>query len=109
MGQHSRLAAASQPIVVKGSSDLGPEDLQRQGQHLSIVISDFIMPGMRGDELLIELHQRSPKTITIMLTSIVIIIAVIIFFTKNHMSKAWYRYELDAQTSFVVSNALLRL
>lgn len=44
------------------------EDLEQQGQHLSIVISDFIMPGMRGDELLIELHQRSPKTITIMLT-----------------------------------------
>jgi CheY-like chemotaxis protein len=44
------------------------DDLERQGQHLSIVISDFIMPGMRGDELLIELHHRSPKTITIMLT-----------------------------------------
>nr|WP_314861373.1 response regulator [uncultured Undibacterium sp.] len=44
------------------------EDLEQQGQHLSIVISDFIMPGMRGDELLIELHHRSPKTITIMLT-----------------------------------------
>ncbi|MFZ6818524.1 response regulator [Undibacterium sp. Ji22W] len=43
-------------------------DLDQQGQHLSVVISDFIMPGMRGDELLIELHQRSPKTITIMLT-----------------------------------------
>ncbi len=44
------------------------EDLEQQGQHLSIIISDFIMPGMRGDELLIELHRRSPKTITIMLT-----------------------------------------
>ncbi|MFZ6801662.1 response regulator [Undibacterium sp. Di24W] len=44
------------------------EDLEQQGQHLSIVISDFIMPGMRGDELLIQLHHRSPKTITIMLT-----------------------------------------
>ncbi|MBC3874073.1 response regulator [Undibacterium flavidum] len=44
------------------------EDLEHQGQHLSVVISDFIMPGMRGDELLIELHQRSPKSITIMLT-----------------------------------------
>lgn len=43
-------------------------DLEQHGQHLSVVISDFIMPGMRGDELLIELHQRSPKTITIMLT-----------------------------------------
>ena len=44
------------------------QDLEQQGQHLSIVISDFIMPGMRGDDLLIQLHQLSPKTITIMLT-----------------------------------------
>ncbi len=44
------------------------QDLEQQGLHLSIIISDFIMPGMRGDELLIELHHRSPKTITIMLT-----------------------------------------
>ncbi|MBR7801571.1 response regulator [Undibacterium fentianense] len=44
------------------------DDLEQQGKQLSIVISDFIMPGMRGDELLISLHQRSPQTITIMLT-----------------------------------------
>ncbi len=44
------------------------DDLERQGKQLSIVISDFIMPGMRGDELLITLHHRSPQTITIMLT-----------------------------------------
>lgn len=61
----------SHPVEIAESGDEALEileDLQRQGQHLSIIISDFIMPGMRGDELLIELHQRSPKTITIMLT-----------------------------------------
>lgn len=44
------------------------EDLKRSGDSISVVISDFIMPGMRGDELLIEIHQRSPQTMTIMLT-----------------------------------------
>lgn len=43
-------------------------DLRAQGQSLAVVISDFIMPGMRGDELLVRLHQRSPATIKIMLT-----------------------------------------
>lgn len=43
-------------------------DLERSGHHVSVVISDFIMPGMRGDELLIQVHQQSPTTVTIMLT-----------------------------------------
>ncbi len=44
------------------------EDLKASGDTISVIISDFIMPGMRGDELLIEIHQRSPQTMTIMLT-----------------------------------------
>jgi FixJ family two-component response regulator len=32
------------------------------------VISDFIMPHMRGDELLCKLHECSPRTVKIMLT-----------------------------------------
>jgi CheY-like chemotaxis protein len=44
------------------------QELTNNGNHVSIVISDFIMPGMRGDELLIQFHHESPETITIMLT-----------------------------------------
>ena len=44
------------------------KDFQEQGQELSVIISDFIMPGMRGDELLMRIHEVSPNTITIMLT-----------------------------------------
>lgn len=43
-------------------------DLETSGHRVSVVISDFIMPGMRGDELLIQVHQQSPSTVTIMLT-----------------------------------------
>lgn len=43
-------------------------DLESSGHRVSVVISDFIMPGMRGDELLIQVHQQSPSTVTIMLT-----------------------------------------
>ncbi|MEI6415325.1 MAG: response regulator, partial [Pseudomonadota bacterium] len=44
------------------------DELLQQGQELSVVISDFIMPGMRGDELLIRLHKMCPQAIKIMLT-----------------------------------------
>jgi len=33
-----------------------------------LVVSDYIMPQMRGDELLEKVHKISPKTINIMLT-----------------------------------------
>jgi diguanylate cyclase (GGDEF)-like protein len=43
-------------------------ELKASGVELSIVISDFIMPGMYGDELLKRIHANSPNTITILLT-----------------------------------------
>lgn len=44
------------------------DDLADEGRPVSIVISDYIMPNMRGDDLLIKLHERAPKMIKIMLT-----------------------------------------
>ncbi|WP_338844535.1 hybrid sensor histidine kinase/response regulator [Massilia sp. W12] len=43
-------------------------ELREAGSDLTVVVSDFIMPGMRGDELLVKLHQLSPSTVKIMLT-----------------------------------------
>jgi len=43
-------------------------DLQKQGRELSVILSDYIMPGMRGDELLVRMHELSPNTVKIMLT-----------------------------------------
>lgn len=44
------------------------KELQQEGQALSLIIADFIMPRMRGDELLVTAHNMSPDTVTIMLT-----------------------------------------
>ena len=44
------------------------EELIEDNYDLPIVIADFIMPNMKGDELLAEIHKISPKTRTIMLT-----------------------------------------
>jgi len=43
-------------------------ELRAQGRELGLVISDFMMPGLRGDELLVQLHERSPNTVKILLT-----------------------------------------
>jgi len=44
------------------------EELLAQDHEIALVISDCIMPNMKGDELLKRIHTLSPKTLKIMLT-----------------------------------------
>jgi diguanylate cyclase (GGDEF)-like protein len=44
------------------------EELRRDGEPLAVMIADQIMPGMKGVELLEEVHKRSPGTTKILLT-----------------------------------------
>jgi two-component system sensor histidine kinase ChiS len=44
------------------------KDLTEDGEEVVLVISDQIMPVIRGDQLLKEIHTISPKTLKIMLT-----------------------------------------
>jgi diguanylate cyclase (GGDEF)-like protein len=43
-------------------------ELEKDGEELAVVIADQIMPGMKGVELLEEIHRRSPATTKILLT-----------------------------------------
>jgi PAS domain S-box-containing protein len=43
-------------------------ELQKTGAEVALVLADYLMPGLKGDELLKQIHQRSPKTLTIMLS-----------------------------------------
>jgi len=43
-------------------------ELTEENQEVGVIISDYIMPGMKGDELLATIHQKSPKTLKILLT-----------------------------------------
>ena len=46
------------------------EELTEEGYEdsLIIIVTDWLMPGMKGDELLIKIHQQHPKVIKLMLT-----------------------------------------
>ncbi|NJN30968.1 MAG: response regulator [Synechococcales cyanobacterium RM1_1_8] len=44
------------------------EDLCESNVRVLVIVSDWLMPDIRGDEFLIQIHQRFPKIVTIMLT-----------------------------------------
>lgn len=44
------------------------EELNLEGVQILVIVSDWLMPGMRGDEFLIQIHQRFPKIVTVLLT-----------------------------------------
>jgi CheY-like chemotaxis protein len=44
------------------------DELEQDNIEILIIVSDWLMPNVRGDEFLIQVHQRFPKVVTVMLT-----------------------------------------
>ena len=44
------------------------DELADQGHRLLVIVSDWLMPGMKGDEFLVEAHRRFPTVVKIMLS-----------------------------------------
>ena len=44
------------------------EELTEEGVEIMAIVSDWLMPGMKGDELLIHVHSLYPKIRKILLT-----------------------------------------
>jgi response regulator RpfG family c-di-GMP phosphodiesterase len=44
------------------------DELSDQGHRLLVIVSDWLMPGMKGDDFLVEAHRRFPTVVKIMLS-----------------------------------------
>ncbi len=44
------------------------EELVEEGTDVLIIVSDWLMPGQKGDEFLIEVHKKFPGIVKVMLT-----------------------------------------
>ena len=44
------------------------EELQQESTDVIVIVSDWLMPGMKGDKFLIEVHKKFPNVIKILLT-----------------------------------------
>ncbi|MGB3405360.1 MAG: response regulator [Microcoleaceae cyanobacterium] len=44
------------------------EEMQEEETEVLVIVSDWLMPGTKGDEFLIQVHHQFPKVLKIMLT-----------------------------------------
>lgn len=79
------------------------EELREDGYEIPVVISDYIMPDMKGDELLKRIHALSPKTLKIMLTGQADVEAVgnAVNYAKlyRYIAKPWRAEDLNLTVS----------
>jgi len=70
----TQLAAAfGDAYIYEGAEDAEEaldviSELYDEESHVIVIISDWLMPGINGDELLIRIHKEYPNVIKIMLT-----------------------------------------
>jgi len=73
------------------------EDYSKEGG-VHIIVSDWLMPGMRGDEFLAEVHEKYPEIVNIMLSGQVDEETICNAFEKANLykclKKPWSRDEL---------------
>jgi response regulator RpfG family c-di-GMP phosphodiesterase len=74
-------------------------ELQDENIEIPLVISDYIMPGMKGDELLKTIHKQHPNTITILLTGQATITGVVNAINQanlyRYINKPWETEDLS--------------
>jgi two-component system, sensor histidine kinase and response regulator len=84
------------------------EELRNDNYQVALVISDQIMPGMKGDELLTAIHQHYPEVLKILLTGQASPEAVVNAVNEanlyRYIAKPWE----EADLSLTVSEALRR-
>lgn len=90
----------------------GPEALEifnellNEGYDIPVVISDYIMPGIKGDELLKKIHDISPPTLTVLLTGQAALEGVTNAINHanlfKYIEKPWYKEELRTIVSRAV-------
>ena len=86
------------------------EELLEDGYEIALVISDQIMPGMKGDELLKRIHEKLPKTVKIMLTGQADLesVANAINYAKlyRYITKPWDKEDLKLTVKAAVNSYL---
>ncbi|MGB3693008.1 MAG: response regulator [Spirulinaceae cyanobacterium] len=74
------------------------EELQVEGSQIIVIVSDWLMPGMKGDEFLVAVQNKFPQVVKILLTGQADAEAIERAKTEGHihayLNKPWSEAEL---------------
>jgi two-component system, cell cycle response regulator len=82
------------------------DELEKDGEHVAVIIADQIMPGMKGVDLLERIDQRSPLTTKILLTGQAGLDAVISAINRAHLNHYIPKPWDEASLHLAVENLL---
>lgn len=84
------------------------EELQTDRYEVAVVLADQSMPGLRGDELLSQIHQLSPQTLNIMITGHADLDTLSTLIRKanlyRHIAKPWQSGDLRSTILEAIQN-----
>jgi signal transduction histidine kinase/FixJ family two-component response regulator len=74
------------------------DELIKDGSEIALVISDYIMPDIKGDEVLRYVHEKLPQTLKIMLTGEATVEGIVNAINSaklyRYISKPWHKVDL---------------
>jgi CheY-like chemotaxis protein len=82
------------------------EELHQDKIQIMIIVSDWLMPGIKGDEFLIQVHQKFPQLITVMLTGQADEIAIERAKREANLYACLYKPWTEQQLSETIASAL---
>jgi CheY-like chemotaxis protein len=82
------------------------DELEAEEIKILIIVSDWLMPNIRGDEFLAEVHQRFPAIITVMLTGQADAAAIERARQQANLYACLYKPWTEEELQLVISTAL---
>ncbi|WP_036484365.1 response regulator [Myxosarcina sp. GI1] len=82
------------------------EELQEDDIKILIIVSDWLMPGIKGDEFLIQVHHKFPKVVTVMLTGQADEAAIVRAKQKANLYACLYKPWTEQELYLTIDSAL---
>ena len=82
------------------------EEIEDDDVEVLIIVSDCLMPGMKGDELLAMVHQKYPKIVKVMLTGQADAAAIERAYSEANLHRCLYKPWTEAELIETISSGL---
>ncbi len=82
------------------------DELEQEQIKILIIVSDWLMPNVKGDEFLAQVHQRFPEIITVMITGQADEAAIERARTEANLHACLYKPWTEEELQRVISTAL---